>query len=206
MNLYHFFLTSIIIILLPGTGVIYTISVGLSSGKRQSIYAALGCTLGILPHLFVSIMLSSLLRSINATAFFALKMAGSAYLLYLGGGMLLSKESVSLTSEDKKEQFHPILKRGILINLLNPKLTLFFFAFLPQYVSSTNGSYLLQSWLYGVAFMLMTLIIFACYGLFAGMLQKQMLQDSHHMILLQRCFGLVFIVFALQLLLNSHIQ
>ena len=94
MNTYAFIITSLIIILIPGTGVIYTISTGLIKGKKASIIAALGCTAGILPHLFVTIALSSWLMKMSERAFFLLKCAGVLYLLYLGISMIVSKKKI----------------------------------------------------------------------------------------------------------------
>lgn len=202
MNTYTFFITSLIIVLIPGTGVIYTISVGVSSGKKESIFAALGCTIGIIPHLCISIVLSSLLLKMSNNVFTIMKLLGALYLLYLGAGMLFSKTKLAL--ESTKSQYNPIriIRRGILINLLNPKLTLFFFSFLPQYVSSSGKSYVFQSSIFGLAFMILTLFVFIGYGLLAGV-AKKFLVGSPRVNITQKLFGIIFITFAVQLALSS---
>ncbi|MEW9124751.1 MAG: LysE family translocator [Thermotaleaceae bacterium] len=164
MSTYNFFVTSLIIILIPGTGVAYTISEGISKGKRASLYATFGCMIGIIPHLCISMMLSSLLLSMSTTVFFIMKLVGSIYLLYLGMGMIFSKTEVKKENVVAEKQPIWIIRRGVLINLLNPKLTLFFFAFLPQYVSTTDGAYIFQSGIYGLVFMLLTGVVFMGYG------------------------------------------
>lgn len=126
MNTFSFLITSFIIILIPGTGVTYTISTGITKGKRASIFAALGCTMGIIPHLCVSIALSSFVMKMNNKAFLVLKLIGAIYLLYLGIGMIISKTSFELTNSKSEGKASTIIRSGILINLLNPKLTLFF--------------------------------------------------------------------------------
>ncbi len=202
MNTYTFFITSFIIILSPGTGVIYTISVGISKGKKASILAAFGCTAGIIPHLCLSIALSSLLVKMSSEAFTIMKLLGALYLLYLGVGMMLSKTKLDLESAKAEDSPVPIVRRGILINLLNPKLTLFFFSFLPQYVNSNGMNYIIESLAYGLAFMLLTLLVFIGYGILGGTAKRLIISSPKRMILLQKFFGVIFIIFAVQLALS----
>ena len=199
MNTFSFLITSFIIILIPGTGVTYTISTGIIKGKRASIFAALGCTMGIIPHLCVSIALSSFLMKMNNKAFLILKLIGAIYLLYLGIGMIRSKTSFELANSKSEEKASTIIRSGILINLLNPKLTLFFFSFLPQYAKSTSNNYMAECLFYGFAFMILTLLVFIGYGLLAGVTNKFFINSPKRISLLQKIFGIIFIVFAIQL-------
>ncbi|OBR96807.1 homoserine/homoserine lactone efflux protein [Clostridium ragsdalei P11] len=203
MNTFSFLITSFIIILIPGTGVTYTISTGIIKGKRASIFAALGCTMGIIPHLCVSIALSSFLMKMNNKAFLVLKLIGAIYLLYLGIGMIRSKTSFELTNSKSENKVSTIIRSGILINLLNPKLTLFFFSFLPQYAKSTSNNYMAECLLYGFAFMILTLLVFIGYGLLAGVTNKFFINSPKRISLLQKIFGIIFIVFAIQLAFSS---
>lgn len=203
MSTYTFFITSLIIVLIPGTGVIYTISVGMMEGKKQSIFAALGCTAGIIPHLCVSIALSSLLLHMNSMVFTILKYAGVLYLIYLGIGMIFTKEKIHFTEVQTEHSACAIIRRGIFINLLNPKLTLFFFSFLPQYVSSGSDNYIKESFLLGLAFMLLTLVVFVIYGILAGTAKTWICSSPKRMSILQKCFGITFIGFAAKLALKS---
>jgi threonine/homoserine/homoserine lactone efflux protein len=129
MNLYSFVLTSVIIILLPGTGVIYMISTGITKGRKASVIAAIGCTAGIIPHLCISIVLSTLLFELNEQVFNAVKILGVFYLLYLGVGMIVGKTKLDFESEKAADRAGHMIRRGILINLLNQKLTVFFLVF-----------------------------------------------------------------------------
>lgn len=203
MNTFSFLITSFIIILIPGTGVTYTISTGITKGKRASIFAALGCTMGIIPHLCVSIVLSSFLMKMDNKAFLILKLIGAIYLLYLGIGMVRSKTSFELVNSKSEEKASTIIRSGILINLLNPKLTLFFFSFLPQYARSTSDNYVTECLLYGFAFMILTLLVFIGYGLLAGITNKFFVNSPKRISLLQKIFGIIFIVFAIQLAFSS---
>lgn len=201
MNSLYFIITSFIIIIIPGTGVIYTISTGITQGRKSSFYAATGCTLGIIPHLCLSIFLSSFLYKMSTTTFSILKIIGAVYLIYLGICLLISKPVLDLPDKSYEKRPFRILRSAILINLLNPKLSLFFFAFLPQYINETNDSYLLQSCLYGFSFMLLTWFVFIAYGIFASKLKIHINKSIKKQLLLQRLFGLIFIIFAIQLIL-----
>lgn len=203
MNTVSFLITSFIIILIPGTGVIYTISTGITKGKKSSLFAALGCTMGIIPHLCVSIALSSFIMKMSNNAFFILKLIGAMYLLYIGIGMIISKASFEVANSKSEEKISTIIRSGILINLLNPKLTLFFFSFLPQYVKSTRDNYMVECLFYGFAFMILTLLVFIGYGLLAGTTNKFFINSPKRISILQKIFGIIFIIFAIQLALSS---
>lgn len=203
MNTLNFFITSFIIILIPGTGVTYTISTGLTRGKKYSFFAALGCTLGILPHLCASIVLSSVLMQMSNTAFLVIKLIGSIYLLYLGISMIRMHSDFELAAVKSEESAAAVIRNGILINLLNPKLTLFFFSFLPQYAGSRNDNYGMECLFYGFLFMLLTFLVFIGYGLLAGISNKFFANSPKRMSMLQKVFGIVFILFAVQLAFTS---
>lgn len=199
MDIAAFLITSLIVILIPGTGVIYTISTGIMEGKRMGVYAAVGCTAGIIPHLCVSIVFSSLLIQMDDTVFMIIKIAGALYLLYLGAGMIFSKSSLDFETATAERNFSRIIRRGILINLLNPKLTLFFLSLLPQYLVPNTVDYALQSLLLGCVFMLLTLVVFIGYGVLAGT-AKALLTDSPKKVsIMQKSFGVLFIGFAAKL-------
>lgn len=202
MNTYTFLITSIIIVLLPGTGVIYTISKGLINGKKSSTIAAFGCTLGIIPHLIISICFSSLILKMNEGAFNIIKILGCIYLLYLGIGMIISKSNINLDNNTIEEKPSKVISRAVLINLLNPKLTLFFFSFLPQYVSSNSRYYIRNSFILGLLFMLLTLIIFILYGLLANLAKSFIIYSPKKIKRINIMFGIIFILFAIKLILS----
>lgn len=203
MSAWTFFITSLIIILIPGTGVIYAISTGLIKGRKASVFAAIGCTAGIVPHLSASIALSSLLMRMNDRVFLVIKLAGMLYLLYLGAGMLFSKTKLDFGNTKMNDNATAIIRHGVLINLLNPKLTLFFFSFLPQYVSVESQSYIGEALWYSLAFMLLTFVVFVGYGVLAGSISSFLTRSPKRLMRIQQLFGIIFVTFAIQLGISS---
>src|SRR6185436_7380500 len=159
----NFLLTSLIVVLIPGTGVIYTISTGLTRGKRASIFAALGCTAGIVPHLVAIILGLSAVMHTSALAFQALKYAGVAYLLYLAYATWRDKSAFVLDATPQHATAGSLVIKALLLNILNPKLTLFFLAFLPQFITHDGSAPLYQLLTLSAVFMAMTLGVFVLY-------------------------------------------
>jgi threonine/homoserine/homoserine lactone efflux protein len=190
----EFFLTSLIIVMLPGTGVIYTLSMGLFAGHKPSLAAAVGCTLGCLPHLLVSILGLSAILHMSAQAFTLLKYLGAAYLIYVAWSMWRESGAVQLSrqTEQGASGLGGIAVKGFLINILNPKLSMFFIAFLPQFVPLDAIS---PAWqLVGLSgwFMAITLVVFVAYGLFAGSVRHYVINSPRILNRLQRGFALAF--------------
>ena len=200
----EFLLTSLVVVLVPGTGVIYTVSTGLALHRRASIAAALGCTAGILPHLTASILGLSALLHMSARAFQILKLAGSLYLLYLAWSMWRNTGSLKLDREVQNTDAFRIALKGILINLLNPKLTLFFFAFLPQFVSPDAVSATPQMLELSAVFMAMTFVIFALYGILANGIGEKLINSPKATQRVQRSFAVIFAVMAFKLALSKE--
>ena len=174
----EFFITSLFVVLAPGTGVIYTLAIGLSRGPRSAIFAALGCTFGITPHLLASVLGLAAILHTSAVVFETVKYVGVAYLLYLACQALKNSSGSSPDAlEDQKTNDRSLIKTGVLINLLNPKLSIFFLAFLPQFIDPDTANSSLQMGILGLVFMLMTFVAFVIYGVFAaklsGYVQKQ---------------------------------
>lgn len=203
MDTYTFLITLLIIILIPGTGVIYTISLGITGGRKKSMFAALGCTAGIIPHLCLSIALSLLFMQMNGKVGAIIQYIGVLYLIYLGLGMIFNKGNIQFSETQTESHTPAIIRRGILINLLNPKLTLFFLSFLPQYVSLDSTNYMIKSSLLGILFMALTFIVFTGYGFLAGTAKTWLCQSRRRMAFLQKCFGATFIAFAVKLALEK---
>lgn len=188
----EFILTSLIVVLIPGTGVIYTISTGLFSGAKSSVAAAAGCTAGILPHLLASILGLSAIMHMSATAFQVVKFAGVGYLLYLAWSMWRETGGLDFHSPNPKRSRWQIAVRGFLINILNPKLSIFFLAFLPLFVSPTAASPMLQMLLLSAVFMGLTFGIFIIYGIAANSVRNYVVNSPRIMAGLQRCFAATF--------------
>ncbi|MFM7332009.1 MAG: LysE family translocator [Brachymonas sp.] len=162
-----FLITSFIVVLITGTGAVFTVSNGLMRGRRAGLWAALGCTLGIVPHLVATILGLAAIMHTSALAFSVLKYAGVAYLLYLAYATWQDRSGFSFDAAPQEANAAQLVGKAILLNLLNPKLTIFFLAFLPQFVSPQATSPLAQMLLLSSIFMGMTFVVFAAYGLLA---------------------------------------
>jgi threonine/homoserine/homoserine lactone efflux protein len=200
----EFLLTSLVVVLIPGTGVIYTVSTGLAQHWRASIAAALGCTAGILPHLTASILGLSAILQMSARAFQVLKFAGSIYLLYLAWSMWRDTGTLKLDHANQKKGAIQIALKGFLINILNPKLTLFFFAFLPLFVSPEVSSPTLQMLGLSAVFMVMTFVIFTLYGILASWISIYLINSPKAIRRMQRSFAIIFAVLAAKLILSEQ--
>ncbi len=200
----EFLLTSLVVVLVPGTGVVYTITTGLTLKWRASIAAAIGCTLGIVPHILASILGLSALLNMSAQVFSAIKWVGAAYLLYLAWGMWSEAGNLELTKKDMGgTNVSQIITKAIAINLLNPKLTIFFFAFLPLFVSDASSSPTMEMILLSVIFMGITLIVFMLYGLLASSVSAYLARSSMVMKNIQKTFAVVLAGFAVKLALSE---
>jgi threonine/homoserine/homoserine lactone efflux protein len=195
----EFFLTSLVVVLIPGTGVIYTVSNGLFLGWRASIAAAFGCTAGIIPHLSASILGLSAILHMSALAFQTVKYAGAAYLLYIAWSMWRETGSFQFNSASPEKGFLHIVWRGFLINILNPKLSIFFLAFLPLFISPNASSPTFQMVILSVIFMAMTLVIFILYGISANGVRRYVINSPRMIRGLQRSFAATFAVLGVKL-------
>ena len=199
----EFLITSLIVVLIPGTGVLFTVSAGLFLGRRASLYAALGCTLGILPHLLASIAGLAALLHVRALAFHLLKLAGAAYMLYLAWATWRERGSLSLDTPGETGAGRIIL-RAVLMNVLNPKLTIFFLAYLPQFIVADAGTPLVQMLGLSAVFMAMTLAVFVVYGLLAHAAQRAILGSPRVLNWMQKGFAAVFASLGINLALSDR--
>lgn len=195
----EFLLTSLIVVLIPGTGTVYTVSTGLFYGWRASIAAAFGCTAGIIPHLLASILGLSFIIHMSAMVFQGLKFAGAFYLLYLAWAMWRGHGALTFDSASPKQNSWQIAMKAVLLNLLNPKLTLFFFAFLPLSISPNASSPLAELLLLSVVFMAITLVIFVIYGVLASGVRKHVVNSPRLIIWLRRSFAATFAALGIKL-------
>ena len=163
----EFLITSLIVVLIPGTGVIFTVSTGIVQGRTASIYAALGCTLGILPHLMATVLGLAAVLHASALAFQILKYAGVAYLFYVAYATWRDKSAFAVDGTMSTISATGLVVKAFLLNILNPKLTIFFLAFLPQFVEPSTSQPLFQLLVLSAGFMLMTFVVFVAYGFFA---------------------------------------
>ena len=188
----EFLITSLIVVLIPGTGVLFTVSTGLFLGWRASIFAAIGCTAGIIPHLMASIMGLAAIFHTSAVAFHFLKLVGVVYLLYLAWTMWRKKGMIMLDKPSTETGARHIIVRAFLLNSLNPKLSIFFLAFLPQFVAPGTESPLFQMLTLSGVFMGMTLGVFIVYGILANGIRAWVLDSPRLLTWLQRSFAAAF--------------
>ncbi len=187
-----FLLTTLIIVVSPGTGVLFTMATGLSRGSRASVVAAFGCTLGIVPHVAAAILGLAALLHTSAIAFQTFKYLGVAYLLYMAWMTLKEHGALKIEKEVGARSAIQVIVSAILINILNPKLSIFFFAFLPQFVNAAEPDPLLRmSELSGV-FMALTFVVFVGYGLFAASIRHHVISRPKVLTWMRRTFAGAF--------------
>lgn len=200
----EFLLTSLVVVLLPGTGVLYTLAVGLGRGFRLSVAAAFGCTLGILPAAIASIIGLAALLHASALAFQIIKYLGVAYLFYMAWNILREGGALSVDADSKPQQAIKLIRNGLLLNVLNPKLSLFFLAFLPQFVTAEAGNPTPQLVGLASAFMVMTFVVFVGYGACASLARDYVVSRPQVMMWLRRSFAGAFGVLGLRLALADR--
>jgi threonine/homoserine/homoserine lactone efflux protein len=195
----EFLLTSLIVVLIPGTGVIYTVSTGLALGWRASIAAAFGCTTGIIPHLTASILGLTAILHMSAVVFQCVKYAGVAYLIFLAWSMWRETGALKLDSKSSNHGIIQIMVKGFLINILNPKLSIFFLSFLPLFISPATASPMFDMFILSILFMAMTFIIFVIYGILANSVRVHVVNSPKTMTILQRSFAATFAALGIKL-------
>jgi threonine/homoserine/homoserine lactone efflux protein len=201
----EFLLTSLVVVLIPGTGVIFTVSSSIGGGWRRGLFAAIGCTLGIIPHMMAAMLGLSAIMQAGSVVFETVRWVGVAYLVFMGVSMI--REGGTLQLDDEHGSIRSmglVVRRGILLNLLNPKLTMFFFAFLPQFLDTPPGLLDLRLiWLGGV-FMLMTLAVFVAYAYASATVRELVLGTPVVLRWFQRSLGALLIGLAARLALTDR--
>ena len=200
----EFLITSLIVIVSPGTGVLFTLAAGLSRGSRASIVAAFGCTLGIVPHMAAAIMGLAALLHTSALAFETLKYLGVAYLLYMAWSALKERGALSIEPQVGARSALQVTVTAILINILNPKLSIFFLAFLPQFVRADDPHPVSNMLLLSAVFMALTFIVFVGYGLFAAAIRTHVITRPRVLTWMRRTFAAAFVALGAKLALAER--
>jgi len=200
----EFLITSLIVVLVPGTGVVFTVSTGLAQGRRASLFASLGCTLGIVPHLLATVLGLAAVMHASALAFQLLKYAGVAYLLYLAVATWRDRSAFTVQPIQARAGALGLVVKAFLLNILNPKLTIFFLAFLPQFVQPSAESPLPQLLGLSGVFMAMTFGVFVMYGLLAHAFRKAVIESPRVQAWLRRSFAAAFAGLGTQLALSER--
>jgi threonine/homoserine/homoserine lactone efflux protein len=188
----EFLITSLVVVLIPGTGVIYTVSTGLTQGRGASVFAALGCTAGTVPHLLATVLGLAAVMHASALAFQVLKYAGVAYLFYVAYATWHDKSAFAMDGGLFRASASGLMIKAFLLNILNPKLTIFFLAFLPQFVEPGSGQPLLELLLLSAVFMAMTFVVFVVYGFVAHAFRKLVIESARVQRWLRYSFAATF--------------
>jgi threonine/homoserine/homoserine lactone efflux protein len=200
----EFLITSLIIVATPGTGVLYTLAAGLSRGRRASVVAAFGCTLGILPHMAAAILGLAAVLHASALAFQTIKYLGVVYLLYMAWVTLREQGSLTVEQKGETRPARQVIGSAILVNLLNPKLSIFFLAFLPQFVRANEPDTLSRMLGLSAVFMLLTFVVFVGYGLVAAAMRSQVIARPRVLTWLRRTFAGAFVLLGAKLALADR--
>ena len=198
----QFLITAIVVVLAPGTGVIYTLATGLGQGRRAALWAALGCTFGIVPALVAAVLGVAAVLHASALLFQIVKFAGVAYLLWLAWQALKEGGALTVASERGAQPGWRVAWRGVLINVLNPKLSIFFLALLPPFLSGDAATATREMAVLGAVFMGLTFVVFAGYGLFAAQARSLILGNARLMRWINRSFAAIFAALAGRLALE----
>jgi len=188
----------------PGTGALYTIGAGLSRGTRASVIAAAGCTLGIVPHLTAAVTGTAALLRASGVAFEVIKVLGVVYLLYMAWATWRDKSALVVSKNLPPRSARQIVTSAVLVNLLNPKLTIFFFAFLPQFVPAGSAQPVPRMLALSAVFMVMTFVVFALYGVFAASVRTRLLDRPRVVDRLRRAFAVSFVALGAKLALTDR--
>ena len=200
----EFLVTSLIVVVSPGTGVLFTLAAGLSRGSRASMVAAFGCTLGIVPHMAAAVMGLAALLHTSALAFQTLKYLGVAYLLYMAWSTLREQGALKVEKESGSRSATQVIVAAILVNILNPKLSIFFLAFLPQFVSATEAPPLPRMRELSGVFMALTFAVFVAYGLFAASIRSHVISRPRVLTWMRRTFAGAFAALGVKLALADR--
>lgn len=199
----QFLLTAFVVVLAPGTGVIYTLAVGLGRGRAASVAAAAGCTAGIVPHLAAAMAGLAAVLHASALLFTAVKLAGVAYLVWLAWQALSAGGALNIAEgEVRRESAWAVARRGALINILNPKLSIFFLALLPPFLSGQAGTAAAEMAVLGAVFMAMNFAVFVLYGAFAAEARALILGRPAVLRWMNRGFAAAFAALAARLALE----
>jgi threonine/homoserine/homoserine lactone efflux protein len=194
-----FLLTSLVIVATPGTGALFTVAAGLSRGARASLVAAAGCTLGIVPHLAAAITGAAALLRASGLLFETVRYLGVAYLLYMAWATWRDRSALTVDTASSPRSARRVVGAAVAVNLLNPKLTIFFFAFLPQFVPSGDPHALLRMLALSAVFMVMTFVVFAGYGVFAASVRTHLVDRPRVVTRVRQVFAVSFAGLGLKL-------
>ncbi|RXI44654.1 threonine transporter RhtB [Malaciobacter mytili] len=179
-NLYMFIVASLLLCIAPGPDNIYVLTQGMTKSKKAAIITTLGLCTGLIIHTGAAAFGISMIFKTSQLAFNIVKYIGAAYLLYIAyQAFKYRNEPLDLTIKASKKDLKALYIKGFFMNVLNPKVSIFFLAFLPQFVSVENGNIPMQMILLGVIFMILTIIVFSIIGIAGNLLSSKLLQKPN---------------------------
>lgn len=197
----EFLITAFVIVLAPGTGVIYTTATGLGRGRLASLSAAIGCTGATVLHLAGALVGLAALLHTSALLFQIVKYAGVAYLLWLAFQTLRDRGPLRFEPAAEARSLLKTAWGGFVLNILNPKISIFFVAFLPQFMSGNAANSLVEVATLGGAFVVMTFVVFIAYGQLASVVRDRVLQNARAIAWFRRITAAAFAAMGLRLAL-----
>jgi len=199
-----FFTASAILALAPGPDNIFVLTQSALYGKASGLWVTLGLCTGLIVHTTAVALGVAVIFQVSAVAFSILKTVGACYLLYLAWHAFRASAARLDSGENRDISFSRLYRRGIIMNVTNPKVSIFFLAFLPQFADPGRGSLTLQIILLGFIFFLSTVLIFGSVALLAGTLGEWLNKSSKAQLVLNRVAGTVFIALALKLITTQR--
>lgn len=208
INFPVFLLAGILLNLTPGSDTIYIVTRSLASGTRAGVLSALGISTGAVIHTIGAACGLSVVLMHSATAFLLVKYSGACYLLYLGLKALMTSSTLFIPQgkHSREIDYRGMYLSGVLTNVLNPKVALFFLAFLPQFVIPSPSHSAISFLILGTTFIITGTIWCLCLAVFASLLTARMLQKRWYSNLLQKISGGVFIGLGIHLALSERIR
>ena len=194
-----FLITSLVIVATPGTGALYTLAAGLTRGARAGVLAAFACTLGTIPHMVAAVSGLAAVLHASGVAFQVIKYAGVVYLLYMAWATWRDTGALGVRESSAPVSWRSVVYAGITLNLLNPKLTIFFFAFLPQFVAAGEPGALLTMVGLSAVFMALTFVVFIGYGIFAAAIRNHVISRPKVLTWMRRTFAGAFVALGARL-------
>jgi len=170
--------SAILLILVPGPDLLFAVTQGMTSGKRAGILSAIGLSLGNIVHTLAAALGVSIIIKTSATVFTLFKIAGACYLFYLAYKSFKHRKDPIGLREGRPESGRNLILKGFLMNVLNPKVAIFFLSFLPQFVNDKQGHAGLQLFILGMIFLILTGLIFGILAYFAGAFSQRLLSNS----------------------------
>ncbi|QDR82987.1 LysE family translocator [Sporomusa termitida] len=203
-NIYLFVLVSFILILTPGPTTIYIITKGMTEGPQAACKAVLGASIGDMFQVLAAAFGLAALLEASSLAFFIIKLLGASYLFYVGISCLLNKQKMSVATSNVQSTGKDLFLTGFLTSALNPKTTLFFLSFLPQFIDNKSAYANQQMILFGVVFVIMGFAILNIYALAAAKIRSWMESNEKIQEYFNWLTGLIFVGFGLRLAFSER--